>query len=96
MNARGKQNGDNRSASREKKIFFGIYYFEKDKTVQKVFKDHGLLTVPYLTVSEMDLKREAKTEGFFKAENKWLIGANEVHDALKQIEFVNNSLRTDV
>jgi len=29
----------------------------------------------------MDLKREAKAEGFFKAENKWLIGANEVHDA---------------
>lgn len=44
----------------------------------------------------MDLKREAKTEGFFKPENKWLIGANEVHDAQKQIEFVNNSLRTDV
>jgi len=96
MNARGKQQGEHQAASREKKIFFGIYYFEKDKAVQKVFKDHGLLTVPYLTVSEMDLKREAKTEGFFKAENKWLIGANEVHDALKQIEFVNNSLRTDV
>ena len=44
----------------------------------------------------MDLKREAKFENFFKPENKWLIGANEVHDAQKQIEFVNNSLRTDV
>tara|TARA_B110000285_G_C15024887_1_gene563606 strand:- start:600 stop:728 length:129 start_codon:yes stop_codon:yes gene_type:complete len=42
-----------------------------------------LLTVPYLTVSEMDLKREAKAETFFKPENKWLIGANEVHDAQK-------------
>lgn len=44
----------------------------------------------------MDLKREAKFDTFFKPENKWLIGANEVHDAQKQIEFVNNSLRTDV
>ena len=44
----------------------------------------------------MDLKRASKAQGFFKPENKWLIGANEVHDAQKQIEFVNNSLKTDV
>ena len=50
-----------KSDTKEKKIFFGVYYFEKDKAVQKVFKDHGLLTVPYLTVSEMDLKRAPKT-----------------------------------
>jgi hypothetical protein len=80
INARGKQVD---GLQKEKKIFFGIYYFEKNKAVQKVFKDLGLLTVPYLTVSEMDLKREAKYDGFFKPENKWLIGANEVHDAQK-------------
>ena len=44
----------------------------------------------------MDLKREAKPETFFKSENKWLIGAQEINDAQKQIDFINNSLRTDV
>ena len=52
--------------------------------------------MPYLTVSEMDLKREVKPETFYKAENKWLIGAQEINDAQKQIDFINNSLRTDV
>ena len=44
----------------------------------------------------MDLKRDSSIEDLFKSEEKWLIGANEVYDANKQIEFVNNILRTDV
>lgn len=32
----------------------------------------------------------------FTTENKWLIGQSEVSDANKQIEFINNALRTDV
>lgn len=53
------------------------------------------MTVPYLTISEMDLKREVKADTFYKDENKWLIGAGEINDAQKQIDFINNSLRTD-
>ena len=53
------------------------------------------MTVPYFVVSPMDLARE-QNEELFKSEQKWLIGANEVYDANKQIEFVNNSLKTDV
>jgi len=94
LKARGKGNKD--VQHKEKKIFFGIFYFAKDKVIQRVFKNYGIMTVPYLTVSEMDLKREAKPETFFKEENKWKIDTQEIYDAQKQIDFVNNSLRTDV
>ena len=80
---------------KEKKIFFGVVYFTKAKEVQKLFKDNDMLTVPYLSVSPLDLKRDEHSP-LFKTENKWLIGQGEVNDATKQIEFINNSLRTDV
>lgn len=73
LNARGSGNKD--IQHKEKKVFFGVMYFKADKLYKKTFKDHGFLTVPYLTISEMDLKREGKPETFFKPENKWLIGA---------------------
>ena len=79
----------------EKKIFFGVIHFTKAKEVQKLFKDNDMLTVPYLAVSPLDLKRDVHSP-IFKTENKWLIGQGEVNDATKQIEFINNSLRTDV
>lgn len=66
---------------KEKKIFFGTFYFGRDKGVQKLYKDYEIMTVPYLTVSEMDLKRDAKPETFFKAENKWKIEQSELYDA---------------
>lgn len=64
--------------------------------MQKIYKDHGFTTVPYLAVSSMNMKRDFKPETFFQEEDMWLIGANEVFDAQKQIDFVNNHLRTDV
>lgn len=54
-----------------------------------------MLTVPYFVVSPMDLARD-NNEELFKSEQKWLISANEVYDANKQIEFVNNAMKTDV
>jgi len=44
----------------------------------------------------MDLKRDGKPETFYKEENKWKIETTDVYDAQRQIEFINNSLRTDV
>jgi len=35
-------------------------------------------------------------EKFYETTDLWLIGSNEVYDAQKQIDFVNNHLRTDV
>ena len=35
-------------------------------------------------------------ETFYESTDLWLIGSNEVYDAQKQIDFVNNHLRTDV
>jgi len=55
-----------------------------------------MLTVPFLTVSPMDLKRDSSNVSIFKTEDKWLVAGNEVYDANKQIEFINNILRTDV
>lgn len=44
----------------------------------------------------MDPKRDAKIETLFSDTDKWLVGSTEVFDAQKQIDFVNNNLRTDV
>ena len=54
-----------------------------------------MVTVPYLAVSPMDMKRDAKLESIFKEEHKWLVQSSEVNDAQKQIDFVNNHLKTD-
>jgi hypothetical protein len=80
----------------EKKIFFCVLEFDKDKSIQQIYKENDMLTVPFLTVSPMDLKRDHTQLSIFKTEDKWLVSGNEVFDANKQIEFVNNILRTDV
>ena len=61
-----------------------------------LFKSLEMTTVPFLAVSAMDMKRDSKPETFYKTEDKWLISQSEVSDAQKQIDFVNNHLRTDV
>ncbi len=52
--------------------------------------------MPYLAVSSQNSKRDGKMETFYDTTDLWLIGSNEVYDAQKQIDFVNNHLRTDV
>ena len=80
-----------------KKIFFVRMIFNQaDKESMNIFKEAGLMTVPYLTVSPLDHKRDSENPEIFASENKWLIGQSEVYDANKQIEFINNALRTDV
>lgn len=54
------------------------------------------MTVPYLAVSAMDAKRDNKLDTFYAETDKWLVGSTEVFDAQKQIDFINNNLRTDV
>lgn len=44
----------------------------------------------------MNLKRDSTLENFFAPEDLWLVSANEVFDAQKQIDFVNSHLHTDV
>jgi hypothetical protein len=44
---------------------------------------HGFTTIPYLTVSSMNLKRDSKLEGFYNEQDQWLISQNEVNDAQK-------------
>ena len=61
-----------------------------------MFKDHGMTTVPYIAVSAQDLKREEKLDQFYKDSDRWLVSASERYDGQKQIDFVNNQLRTDI
>ena len=91
-----QERGDNKDFSKERSIFFGVLNFAAEAEIQSIFQDHGFKTVPYLAVSSMNLKRDANLENFFAEEEKWHIGGNEVYDAQKQIDFVNNHLRTDV
>lgn len=89
--------GNNDDHSEPKHVFFGIMHFASaDRDVQDVFKSHGITTVPYLTVSPMNLKRDSAVEKFFANEEKWHISANDVYDAQKQIDFINNHLHSDV
>jgi hypothetical protein len=54
------------------------------------------MTVPYLAVSAQDPKRPSDAPSMYKDTDKWLVGNTEVFDAQKQIDFINNNLRTDV
>lgn len=49
-----------------------------------------------MAISPLNLKRESKLEGFFQEHDQWLMNPNEVFDAVKQIDYVNNHLKTDV
>ena len=42
-----------------------------------------MVTVPYIAVSALNLKREDKPEEFYQDEDKWLVGAAEVFDGQK-------------
>lgn len=52
--------------------------------------------MPYIAYSPKNLKRDSKLDAIFADQAKWLVTANEVFDANKQIEFINNGLKTDV
>jgi hypothetical protein len=52
--------------------------------------------VPYLAVSAQDAKRSSDIPSMYKETDKWLVSNQEVFDAQKQIDFINNNLRTDV
>lgn len=91
-----KERGVAQSTHKEKKTFFGVLFFTSEHKIQSIFRGHELTTVPYLAVSAQNSKRDAKMETFYETTDLWLIGSNEVYDAQKQIDFVNNHLRTDV
>ena len=91
-----QERGINHNFEKEKKIFFGVIYFTQQAQIQEIFQGHGFNTVPYLTVSSMDMKRAPRLESFYPEEDKWLISGNEVYDARMQITFINNHLSTDV
>lgn len=84
------------TTTKEKKIFFGVLYFNNKKEIQSIFKDHGFTTVPYLAVSAMDLKRDASKGKFYATDDQWLVNSQEVFGATKLIDWVNNHLKTDV
>lgn len=60
-----------------------MIYFAQDKKIQSIFKDHGLMTVPYLAVSAQDPKRASDIPSMYKETDKWLVGSTEVFDAQK-------------
>lgn len=78
-----QERGLNKDFSSEKDVFFGVIYFSADRDVQEIFSNHDIRTVPYLTVSTMNLKRDSAVENFFADEQKWHISGSEVYDAQK-------------
>lgn len=91
-----QERGKNKDFSKEKKIFFGVLYFAQDAEIQKIYQEHGFTTVPYMCASAMNLKRSSAPEKFYEDEDKWHISSQEIYDCQKQLDFVNNHLRTDV
>jgi len=68
-----KERGSNQNMEQEKKIFFGILYFQQVEKIQQIWLGHGLVNVPYLAVSFLDMKRPPRLESFYPEEAKWLI-----------------------
>jgi hypothetical protein len=68
-------------------------YHSKDN--QKPFYTHGFKTVPYIAVSKQKAKR-LDTEDFYAEEDKWLVRSDQISEAIKIVEFINNRLNTNV
>jgi oligosaccharyltransferase complex subunit gamma len=85
----------------DRPVFYAVFYYTKDKQVRDIYTAHAFKTVPYIAASKMQVKRESIGESgvysnFFKTENLWLIKKEEIFDAHKQLEFVNNQLGSDI
>lgn len=78
-----QERGINKDFSSERNVFFGVFNFGPSEEIQEIFVQHDFRTVPYLTVSTMNLKRDSAVENFFAEEEKWHISGSEVYDAQK-------------
>ena len=83
----------------ERPVFFTVIYYTKDSNIREIYTQHGFKTVPYISVSKMQVKRDNGAniyDGFYKTENLWLIKKEEIFDTFKQLDFINKQLATEV
>mmetsp|Transcript_15345 Transcript_15345/g.23634 ORF Transcript_15345/g.23634 Transcript_15345/m.23634 type:complete len:234 (+) Transcript_15345:3-704(+) len=91
-----------RSAKHEteqKPVFFVIFHLDSDEKISLFTGFHGHTTIPILSVSAADEhhgEHDFSHVRFFTTDNEWEIIPGDIVTGLKQIEFVNNALRTDV
>ena len=76
-----------------KPVFFGVINHNKDNN--QAFIKVNFKTVPYVTVSTQKTKR-FENEEFYKEEDRWLVGKDQIYDASKILEFMNKRLNTDI
>ena len=72
--------------------FFSVVFHSK--TTKSIFESHKFVTVPYLTCSEMKVKRD---EGdFYKLEDIWRIKKDTTFETQQQLDFINKRFINDV
>ena len=76
-----------------KPVFFGVINHNKENN--QAFIKVNFKTVPYVTVSTQKTKR-FENEEFYKEEDRWLVGKDQIYDASKILEFMNKRLNTDI
>jgi hypothetical protein len=75
------------------KTFYCVLYHSQDTT--QFYQWHGFTTVPYMTVSLAQQKRDPE-KAFYQEEDKWYVRPDQVYEAETIIEFMNKRLVSQV
>jgi len=81
----------------QRKVFFGLWHIDQDnEDMTDLFMNfHGYSTIPWLTVIQENTHRQPG-EPFVSPSHEWNILATDTFTGMKQLDFVNNALSTDV
>lgn len=71
-------------------------YYNADPKIREIYTAHNFKTVPYLTVSQNQVKRDPNVANFYDAPDIWLIKKEEASDSQMLLKFVNNRLGNDL
>ena len=68
-------------------VFFGVIFYTNYAETKAIFDKHGFKTIPFLAMSEMEIKRD---EGdFYRAADLWKIKKDEAYGAQQLLDHIN-------
>lgn len=74
--------------------FFGVIYYTNQADMKAIFDKHGFKTIPYLAMSEMEIKRD---EGdFYRLADLWKIKKEEAYGTQQLLDHINKRFVNDV
>lgn len=80
----------------ETPCFFAVLYYNADPKIRELYTLHNFKTVPYLTASKNQVKRDPNIANFYDSPDIWLIKKDEASDSQMLLKFLNNRLGNDI